>query len=275
MTKIAKLKSLVQQYLTKYGKLFICVSGISGAGKTYHARLLAKFLGLTHIDQDIFFTKDLPIMTLSDGTRVYNWDCEESLELHQMSSQVHDALPQGLIFSGFACRDDWFQDSIDLQMHLFIDQPTCQIRRQEQHKDPPNLAEQIVREQVWPFYQQTLLESSYEIAFNSMRKTPNTLIEIINYLIDWMETHLGIDQEARLQKAEKIAETFQVHYEPEAQVELVEQLISPQTVKAPTFHNDDPIVSHMGGKIYHQGQELGPGFYHTVGGFMNGLGGDY
>ncbi len=285
MTKIAQLKSLTQQYLSKYGKLFICLSGVSGAGKTYTAQRLAKLIGLQHIDQDAFFAEVRPVMTLSDGTPTENWDCTEALDLHKMSYRVHGAIAQGLIFSGFACRNDWFQDEIDLQMHLFIDQPTCVLRRQEQHKDPPHLAQLIVREQVWPFYQETLLESSYEIAFNGMHKSPNTLIEVINYLIDWFETHLGLEP-GSTQKAvqvdtdseSKAKESFPIHYSSDihypadvhypVHAQLVEQVVSHKEI--PLSHrNDDPIVSHMGGRIYYKGDQVSPDFYKNVAKYLS------
>src|SRR5438132_1270981 len=125
-----QLKQLVADYLKKKGQLLICLSGLSGAGKTYHAKQLSQLLDLQHLDQDDFFKDsfEMPDMTFSNGMTLKNWDCQESLDLDQMNKVIDQKIKNGIIFSGFACRDKWFSHVIDVQIHLKIDEKTCYLR---------------------------------------------------------------------------------------------------------------------------------------------------
>ena len=126
-------QQLLQQYRRTHGQLLICLSGLSGAGKTYHAQQLSQLLGFHHIDQDQFYRSpaSLPRVQLSNGQSCANWDCPEALDLGRMNDEIDQHVAQGVIFSGFACRDQWFRCLIDCQIHLAVTADTCYQRSQQ------------------------------------------------------------------------------------------------------------------------------------------------
>ena len=116
-----------------------------------------------------------------------NWDCKEALNLKKMNKNIAKCVNKGVIFSGFACRDNWFDYKIDVQIHLQIDEKTCYIRRQEQRKDHSNYGQIIVGELIYPFYQQTLKFSKIQYSIDANKKTDKTLEQLIDNLIDFFE----------------------------------------------------------------------------------------
>ncbi len=178
----------IKKYLEQNGKLFICISGLSGAGKTYHAKILSQRLGLTHIDQDQFYNNPslLPRFTFSNGARSKNWDCKEALDLKKMNETIDKHISTGIIFSGFACRDQWFDHDIDFQIHLSVTEDTCYIRRQEQGKDG-YMGKMIVNELVYPFYIETIKNSHISFTIDANEKSDLTM----NKIIEWLTKNLN------------------------------------------------------------------------------------
>jgi len=177
---------LIKKYLTEKGKLFICLSGPSGAGKTYQAKKLSELLGLKHIDQDQFYVPSkMPKFTFSNGHKAKNWDCKEALDLDNMNATIKKYISDGIIFSGFACRDEWFTEKIDFQIHLSISEETCILRRNEQGKDG-HMGVLIVKELVYPFYLETLKESNISFTIDTNVKSSQTMEMIIKFLINEM-----------------------------------------------------------------------------------------
>lgn len=81
--------------------MFIAISGLSGAGKTSCGKLLAEKLGFTFIDLDWYFLEQKPIVTLSNGVKVKNYDCYEALDLEK----IHAMDTYNVILVGFVLTD--------------------------------------------------------------------------------------------------------------------------------------------------------------------------
>ena len=60
----------------------------------------------------------MPKYTFENGLVKRNWDCKQAVNLAQMNIEIDQYLKDGLIFSGFACRNKWFDYPIDIQIHL-------------------------------------------------------------------------------------------------------------------------------------------------------------
>jgi cytidylate kinase len=186
------LRELTAKYISNKGRLLICISGMSGAGKSYHSEKLAKTMQLGHLDQDAYFRPDdaMPLVELSDGSSPYpNWDCKEALDLDGMNSRISILAPAGLIFSGFACRDAWIDTPIDLQIHLDISVETCIQRRKERHVDPPQYAEIVPRELVYPFHIETRSHSRCDVVIDANEKSPETFRAIVAAVDSFLRVH--------------------------------------------------------------------------------------
>ena len=184
--------NIIRDYIKHQGNLLICLSGLSGAGKTYNAKKLSKQLGLVYIDQDQFYKNpyDMPSVALSNGDVVTNWDCQEAIDLDKMNQIINENIGKGLIMSGFACRNDWFDQPINCQIHLNINKTTCYQRRKEQFKDPIHQSEMIIDELVYPFYLKTLQQSQIDFTIDSNQKTNQTLDLLSNYISQHLHSHL-------------------------------------------------------------------------------------
>lgn len=174
----------IRNYLKHRGQLLICLSGVSGAGKTHNAKIIAQMLGLQFIDQDDFFKpiRQLPICHLSNGSEMRNWDCIEALDTDTMNATIAKSISTGVIFAGFACRDSIFENTIDLQIHLKINEKICYQRRQETERDEfenPN-SKLYVEEFVYPFYLETIKQSRIDKIFDTSQKSKENLSIIID-----------------------------------------------------------------------------------------------
>lgn len=181
---IEKLQLLVQKYLEINGQLLICISGMSGSGKSYIAEQLSNLLNIKHIDQDTFYIhpSKMPKVRLSDGKSYTNWDSEDSINLKLMNNEIDKYIKKGIIFSGFSCRNGWFDHSINVQIHLEITKETSYQRRYEQGKNQKHGAI-IVNEMVYPFYLETLEQSKIDYTIDTNTKSSTTLDRVIEYLI--------------------------------------------------------------------------------------------
>lgn len=175
---------LTREYLQKYGRLFICLSGLSSSGKSYHLRTLAKLMNISPVDQDYFFhdTNKIPLVKLSDGSIYRNWDCKEALDLDAMNLEIEKLAPQGLLFCGFACRNSWMTLPIDFQIHLEISEVTCLARRQQRRIDPHVYSVMVVKELVMPFYQETRKQSQCDVVIDTNQLSERTLQILIEHI---------------------------------------------------------------------------------------------
>jgi adenylate kinase family enzyme len=165
--------------------MFLVISGISGSGKSTVGRYLSKELNMPYLDLDEFYLPQKPIVTLSSGRKIKNWDTFESLDFSMLDFIIHDRMTNSgnLIFTGFAMRDEIFSGNLipDCHIHLstgknkeeIIDR--C-IAARKQSKNLSDVDELVVKELVYPFYVETLSKSTihhtiYVYNDNSQRKT--------------------------------------------------------------------------------------------------------
>jgi len=107
------------------GKRVIAISGISGAGKSTLGKLIADRLNGIYIDQDWFFKKSKPQVTLSDGSITSNWDTPEAIDLEAMNQKIKYEISKHniVVVGGFALWDKFFNDNTRPDVHFHIKIP--------------------------------------------------------------------------------------------------------------------------------------------------------
>lgn len=170
--------------------MFIVISGLSGAGKTTLGRVLAAKLGLPFMDIDDFYRPLKPMVTLSNGMRVKNWDSLEALDIPRAREAIlHYLNSTGLVLVGFALRDDVLPVIPDMHIHLITGSTKeeviekCILARR-QSKSPRDFQRDalMVNEVVYPFYMDTLAHSTIDLIVTvfdeyNRRKTIDVLIQ--------------------------------------------------------------------------------------------------
>lgn len=145
------------------------ISGISGSGKTTLGNALAEYLGLKKVifvDQDHFYLKEKPLIQLSDGSRVKNWDCLEALSSTMKMTIHHLLLKCPVVIVGFALCRKILPVIPDIHIHLITaDNPQdleerckqARLRAKSQIKAQRDAL--MVKEVVIPFYHKMVRES--------------------------------------------------------------------------------------------------------------------
>ena len=67
----------------------IAISGVSGVGKSTISSNLSKILNCTHINQDSYYLKEKPLVTLSDKRTVKNWDDVDALDFVKLRNDIN------------------------------------------------------------------------------------------------------------------------------------------------------------------------------------------
>lgn len=71
----------------------LLLTGLSGSGKSTVGRAAAAAPGRAFIEGDDYYDRDnIPLATLSDGSRVKNWDCAAALDWARLNADVKAAL---------------------------------------------------------------------------------------------------------------------------------------------------------------------------------------
>jgi uridine kinase len=173
--------------------MFIAISGISGSGKSTIGQALATTLNLTYVDQDSYFIPQKPSITMSDGSMVKNWDCMDALDIHSLKHTIIQLAPNGLILVGFALRDEVFPFPPTCHIHLSTGSLKSQIiersiASRQQSKGAKRIDELMVREVVYPFYQDTISKSTIDYIIevykdDDSRKTVNEIMNEILWIL--------------------------------------------------------------------------------------------
>ena len=187
----------------------IFISGISGVGKSTISKELANKLNFVHINQDNYYLKDKPIVTLSNGLKVKNWDSVAALDFEKLNNDIYDYLSEGrnILLEGFCLRDDLIKVVPNIHIHLsyipvppnvnLVDTYTANkdviipriIRSRAQAKPGIKNDEIVVNELVWPFYMNTLENSTIDYVINTFDNNGHRIDKnvIINSIIDLLE----------------------------------------------------------------------------------------
>lgn len=183
----------------------IFISGISGAGKSTIAQKIVEIFNAkkqmaTYIDQDWYTNKVKPMIKLSNGHVLKNWDHTDSLDYITLSKKIIEAkiLGNHVIIAGFALRDDMFSFSNlkpDLHFHIMIPK---QLSLETRLKLKPGTREDktlMFEESVWPFYQDTLKKSNINyiidgVIDDNMKRKP--LKDMVKEIMTKINTDLNI-----------------------------------------------------------------------------------
>ncbi len=153
--------------------MIVCISGISGTGKSTIASKLLYFIQIetnehwTWIDQDSFYKKNKPRVLLSNGLKVSNWDTEESIDWDNFNNKIH-SIKGNIIISGFCLLKHKIQFVVTHHFHLsYISnnvetssiEDYCILSRSQSKFTSKEQREKdvfVVKELVVPFYLKTL-----------------------------------------------------------------------------------------------------------------------
>lgn len=171
--------------------MLVAISGISGSGKSTLGEALALQLGWNYLDQDLFFRRDKPLVELSTGEKVKNWDSLKAINCDEMREAIIKFMSAGsLILTGFALWDELLPVKPKYHFHLSTgDIPSEIIKRcisaREKSKGLSKRDQLMVAEVVYPFYVQTLENSSITDKISvyerdGKRKSVQQLLDILS-----------------------------------------------------------------------------------------------
>ncbi len=187
--------------ITSMSKI-IFTSGLSGAGKSTIAKILADHYNGVYLDQDEFYKQDKPLITTPSGRIIKNWDCQEALNLEAMNSKISELkkLNKPIFVAGFALRDDWFVGDAKPDYHILIQLPSG-VSIETRLKIKPLRDDPLGKDTRWifenltvPFYNETLKLVTVDYwapatFFGSIRRP---IPEIINQLIKVLDNDLFV-----------------------------------------------------------------------------------
>lgn len=146
--------------------MLVVISGISGSGKSTIGEKVAEELGWSYLDMDTFYLQMKPIVRLSTGETVTNWDTLEAIDVNKLKERLRQLLERNnVLFTGFAPDPTIFPVRPTVHIHLgtgrnaeeIIERSILSRRRskgftgQKAVKD-----ERMVREIVYPFYEKVM-----------------------------------------------------------------------------------------------------------------------
>src|SRR5689334_4558312 len=145
------------------GQKLYLISGLSGTGKTSFGRYAAEKLDAVFIDQDSFYLPTKPLVQLSNGETVKNWDCKEAIDWTALCTKVLEQLQdKNVVLVGFALLAEELkalQPNVVSHVHLSYGDDAlsrCKLARREAKQIDPEKDSLVVDELVWPFYLQTV-----------------------------------------------------------------------------------------------------------------------
>lgn len=186
--------------------VIIFISGPSGVGKSTACKKLAEDNSFVLIQQDSYFVskEKKPLVRLSDGTELRNWDTYQSVDFDRFNADILKArfTSQVVIVEGFCLTASKIKVIPDLHIHIsyvesehvtYIEvgnESVIQQRMLESRKrSKPNVKndELMIKEIVYPFYVQTLYLAKFDYvvpAFIAGERIPvdlvvNRLFELI------------------------------------------------------------------------------------------------
>ncbi|QKF94088.1 gluconate kinase [Fadolivirus algeromassiliense] len=170
--------------------LIIAISGISGAGKTTIGKMLATKLGGVYLDQDWFFSKNKPLVTLSNGKKALNYDCDEAIDFGRFNRMIDNEKKNNkiIVIGGFALREYFFYKGNEPTIHFHIKIPRdlslktrLQVKKFSEERKKDEIY--MFNEYVYPYYEKTLKFSKIDHMIdgveNGKRRHINEILEEI------------------------------------------------------------------------------------------------
>ena len=175
--------------------MMIFISGISGVGKSTISKELSQQLGLLHINQDNYYLKIKPKVTLSNNLQKSNWDTVEALDFDKLNTDLtnHFYQRQSFLLEGFCLRTDMIKFAPNVHIHLsyipvphdanivdvYMKNKEVIINRiiKSRSISKPGIKDDeiVVRELVWPFYIETLKNSHIDYVLSTFDDAGNRI----------------------------------------------------------------------------------------------------
>lgn len=123
--------------------LLIAISGMSDSGKSTQLDILSKLFenhkhnrknGIVFLNQDSYFLpeSDLPVVELSDGTILNNYETDDAIDNDTMVVDIERLLKTNHVFAeGFALKDKIWITKPNIHIHLKIPPDKAFERRAE------------------------------------------------------------------------------------------------------------------------------------------------
>lgn len=173
----------------------IYISGVSGSGKTTVAKYISDYLiDPVIVDQDLFYREQKPKVVLSnDLPEVSNWDCVEAIDFEKFNKRIIDVMNifKTVVVTGFALRENLMDQDLKPDLHFLLCGDTIEsvcMNRKSSKKWTDNQKRKdimMVKQVVWPFYQETLNLLGFYIPINTMMYPEGPKLPV-NYIGDIM-----------------------------------------------------------------------------------------
>jgi broad-specificity NMP kinase len=198
--------NLIEAYLKYFGQFILLISGLSGVGKTYLAKEIARDFKIKYINLNDYCKKDYDeVVKLSNGVSVTNWDNADAYDWKKFNEDVETAKGEGIVISGMAFPTDNLEFTPDFHIHLkmakqellkkrheYLDKnennPKCATLLELKDTDTEAL---ILNKMTMPLYYKYLEKSKVDLFINATEKTGDQIYDdVFSYLTRKMKYKL-------------------------------------------------------------------------------------
>lgn len=200
----------VDAFVKYRGQLIICISGLSGSGKTKLAHDIAQDLKLYYINahnfgsgnyQTIQLTKKDDKGDIIDSIEVPNYDTDSAIDWDKLNEEVNKKKEIGVVVTGTGFPIDLCKFEIDYHIHLKISKQLCLELRKEyvmSHKDKfplevkiinKHLDSQLMNRYTYPYYMDLRNRSKIDTWINT-DDTKEVYDEAFKILMNFFEKYL-------------------------------------------------------------------------------------
>lgn len=179
--------NIIEAFIKFNKKLIIILSGLSGSGKTSIAKLIERDFKLSLINIEDFVIEDFnKTETLSNGTKIINWDDVESYDWNKINQLVNDNKSKGIILCGPFFPVNKLKFDADFHIQIKIQKQSLIEKRTEYAKQNikkfKNLDENIlliVNKITYPLFLKYSSESKIDKYINSKDLTKDQIYDQI------------------------------------------------------------------------------------------------
>lgn len=202
--------TFVDAYVKYSGQLVICITGLSGSGKTKLAHDMARDLKLYYINahnygvennEKIILTKKDEEGKIVDSLEVINYDTDKAFDWDKLNDDINKRKSIGVIVTGIGLPTDKIKSQVDFHIHLKISKQLCmELRRKyimEHKKKFPKevimiekgLDSQLLNRFTYPYYLDLRGRSKID-AWISVDETKEVYDKAFDLLMDFFEKYL-------------------------------------------------------------------------------------